>query len=205
MSEEKSKFKVGDRVVCIDDKGSEYTKIQEVYTIKKLENCFYNNTKFLYLEELPDGEGAFESRFSLIEHEIPTVMEEYIHNPTLDTTKTLSSVDSKMEGKKDDSQKPDMTDIPLEAMWEMGQAFTYGQKKYGKNNYRNGMKVSRQLAAAIRHIYQHLGGETKDSESGAKHLGHAMASLAMAIYNLENNPEMDDRFEKDLKKYEVKK
>ena len=106
------------------------------------------------------------------------------------------------EGKKNDQQKPDLTDIPKEAMWRMGEAFTYGQKKYGKSNFRQGMLVSRTLAAAIRHIYQHLDGETIDPETGnTTHLGHAMASLAMAIYNLENNPHLDDRFEKDIEKH----
>jgi CRISPR/Cas system CSM-associated protein Csm5 (group 7 of RAMP superfamily) len=106
----------------------------------------------------------------------------------------------KTEGIKHDENKPDMTDIPKEAMWSMGAAFTFGQKKYGKNNYRNGMLISRQLAAAVRHIYQHLDGETNDKESKELHLGHAMASIAMAIYNLKNNPQFDDRFEKDLEK-----
>lgn len=111
-------------------------------------------------------------------------------------TKFMSDI-----GIKHDNGKPDMTDIPLEAMWEMGKAFTYGQRKYGKNNYRNGMLISRQLAAAIRHIYQHLDGETVDKETGiTTHLGHAMASLAMAIYNLKNNPQFDDRFDKDIKR-----
>jgi hypothetical protein len=90
-------------------------------------------------------------------------------------------------------------------MWEMGKAFTYGQKKYGKSNYRKGMLVSRQLAAAIRHVYQHLDGETIDPESSAFHLGHALASISMAIYNLKNNPHLDDRFPGDLKKHETSK
>ena len=103
---------------------------------------------------------------------------------------------------KADQSKPDLTDIPTEAMWEMGKAFTYGQKKYNKNNFRNsGMLVSRQLAAAIRHIYQHLDGETLDPESSAMHLGHALASIAMAIYNLKNHPEMDNRHTADIEKH----
>lgn len=105
-------------------------------------------------------------------------------------------------GTKFDQNKPDMTDIPLEAMWAMGQAFTYGQQKYGKNNYRQGMSASRQLAAAIRHIYQHLSGETIDPESGVPHLGCALASIAMACYTIKNHPSLDDRFEGDLKKYD---
>lgn len=109
---------------------------------------------------------------------------------------------SEVVGVKHDNEKPDMTDIPMEAMWQMGAAFTYGQKKYGKNNYRNGMKVSRQLAAAIRHIFQHLAGETYDKESGISHMGHALASLAMACYTLANHPALDDRFDKDRLKYD---
>ena len=107
-------------------------------------------------------------------------------------------------GRKDDTGKPDLTDIPKEAMWAMGAAFTYGQKKYQKNNFRKGMKVSRQLAAAIRHIYQHIDGETIDTESGAMHLGHALASIAMAVYTLKNHPELDDRDENDIKKHNKK-
>lgn len=104
-------------------------------------------------------------------------------------------------GKKYDGDKPDLTDIPKEAMWEMGKAFSYGQKKYGKNNFRNGMLVSRQIAAAIRHIYQHLDGETLDPESGVTHLGHALASLAMACYTISNYKDLDNRFEKDIEKH----
>lgn len=108
---------------------------------------------------------------------------------------------SKLKGIKHDQEKPDMSDIPKEAMWAMGKAFTHGQKKYGKNNYRNGMNVSRQLAAAVRHIYQHLSGETLDAESGVSHLGHALASIAMACYTIANHPNFDDRFNKDKEKY----
>lgn len=112
--------------------------------------------------------------------------------------------EEKAYGVKNDNGKPDMTDIPLEAMWAMGAAFTHGQKKYGKNNYRQGMLASRQLAAAVRHIYQHLAGETLDHESGTKHLGHAMASIAMALYTIENHPNLDDRHPDDIAKYNKK-
>lgn len=114
----------------------------------------------------------------------------------------MSENENKTLGLKFDSEKPDLTDIPMDAMWEMGKAFSYGQRKYGKNNYRNGMLISRQLAAAVRHIYQHLDGETFDSETKSMHLGNAMASLAMAIYNLKNNKDMDDRHPADKEKYE---
>ena len=110
---------------------------------------------------------------------------------------------TKTKGVKFDQNKPSMSSIPKEAMWELGGALAYGAKKYGDGNYRNGMLVSRQLSAAIRHIYQHLDGENNDPESGVTHLGHALASLAMACYTLKNHPEMDDRFKADIKKHEV--
>jgi hypothetical protein len=108
------------------------------------------------------------------------------------------------KGIKFDGNKPNLTFIPKEAMFEMGKALTFGAKKYGDHNYRNGMKVSRQLAAALRHIYQHLDGETLDPESGVTHIGHALASLAMACYTLNNHKDLDDRFVGDLEKHNNK-
>lgn len=187
MSEEKqsNKFKVGDEVMIS------------------------SSSRYYFEDTAHNPRGCVGTIISIVDSVVRVKWDEEITNSysrrDLDLVgRSIKQPQEETEGRKDDSSKPDMTDIPLEAMWEMGKAFTYGQKKYGKNNYRNGMKVSRQLAAAVRHIYQHLGGETLDPESGAKHLGHAMASLAMAIYNLENNPEMDDRFEKDLKKHGAK-
>jgi Domain of unknown function (DUF5664) len=117
-----------------------------------------------------------------------------------DTLRATPKVDTSI-GVKFDGDKPSMTSIPKEAMWEMGLALGYGKKKYGDGNYRNGMLVSRQLAAAVRHIYQHLAGQDKDEESGVSHIGHALASLAMAAYTLENHKNMDDRFPADKDKY----
>lgn len=96
-------------------------------------------------------------------------------------------------GLKHDDGKPAMQFIPKAAMWAMGAAFAHGAKKYGAFNYKNGLAVTRCLAASVRHVYQFLAGEDKDPESGVSHLGHAMASLAMAIDMLETLPQLDDR------------
>ncbi len=97
-------------------------------------------------------------------------------------------------GTKFDQNKPDMTLIPREAMLQMADAFTHGASKYGRHNYRKGLAVSRQVAAALRHIYQFLDGENVDQESNCTHLGSALASLAMACYTVENKPKLDDRY-----------
>lgn len=101
-------------------------------------------------------------------------------------------------GKKYDAGKPDMTHIPKEAMYAMAEAFTYGAKKYGGDNYREGLLVRRQVAAALRHIYQFLDEGDIDQESGCKHIGSALASLAMAAYTVEKKPQFDDRYKPEI-------
>jgi Domain of unknown function (DUF5664) len=91
---------------------------------------------------------------------------------------------------KHDGEKPALQYVPRIAMEEMGKAFGYGAKKYGGWNYKNGLARTRCLGAALRHIFAYLSGETYDPESGANHLGHAMASIAMC---LDMPDELDDR------------
>ena len=98
---------------------------------------------------------------------------------------------------KYDSDKPAMQYVPGEAMEAMGQAFSYGARKYSPNNYKEtGLEISRCIGAALRHIYKFNDGIDSDQESGLNHLGHAMAAIAMAIYMQKNHPEKDDRFKK---------
>lgn len=103
-------------------------------------------------------------------------------------------------GLKYDDNKPPLAYIPKAALWAEGGAFAYGaKKKYEAWNYKNGIKVSRTLSAALRHIMQFLDGQDNDEESGVNHLGCARANLAMALDTLANHPEMDDRFKKEDK------
>jgi formamidopyrimidine-DNA glycosylase len=58
--------------------------------------------------------------------------------------------------------------------------------------------VRKVLAAALRHIYAHLRGETLDKESGLAHLAHAGCAVMMGAW-LYRHPEAqkeDDRFER---------
>lgn len=100
------------------------------------------------------------------------------------------------KGTKNDQAKPDLSLIPTDALWDIGRAFTYGKDKYGRHNFREGIEVSRLLAAAMRHITQYNEGEDIDEESGNNHLGHAGAAICMAIFMHYNKPEMDNRWKK---------
>lgn len=97
-------------------------------------------------------------------------------------------------GNKNDGVKADLGLIPLEALEECAKAFMYGEKKYHRYNFTKGISVNRLLAAALRHINQSIWESEKDDESGDNHLGHALASLSMAVYMIKNRPDLDDRF-----------
>ena len=87
-----------------------------------------------------------------------------------------------VEGLKYDEGKPQFSLIPQEALEEVASVFTFGAKKYAKDNWRlveDGH--DRYMDAALRHINKHLQGELLDNESSRKHLAHAVASLMMAM------------------------
>lgn len=105
-----------------------------------------------------------------------------------------------MAGTKHDGAKPNLALIPIEAVWALGESLTYGAKKYGDDNFREGLNVRRQLSASLRHIYQALEVEDIDAESGCLHLGNALASIAMAIYTIKHNPDFDDRYFKQVER-----
>jgi hypothetical protein len=96
---------------------------------------------------------------------------------------------------KNDTGKPDLSLISLDLMEELAKVREFGTRKYSRNDWKKGFKVTRSCAAALRHIFQFLNGETVDPESGLLHLGHAVASLEHAIYDMRRHPENDDRGE----------
>lgn len=102
-------------------------------------------------------------------------------------------------GRKFDSGKPDLSLNPPVALREMAKAFAFGAKKYSPYNFEAGLSARRLLSAAQRHIAAVLDGEELDPEvyelasSGAHHLGHAMASLAMYLRCRELGTLVDDR------------
>lgn len=97
-------------------------------------------------------------------------------------------------GIKQDFGKPKISLIPSEAIIEMAKAFTYGASKYSEHNFKSGIKYSRLLDAAMRHLLAFNSGEDTDFESKNNHLGHALASIAMLTYMTYNKKDMDDRY-----------
>lgn len=97
------------------------------------------------------------------------------------------------KGQKFDGGKPDLSIIPYEAMEGVSAALMYGEKKYGRFNYKNGIEYTRLISAALRHLYKFLQGVDIDDESGLNHIDHALANLAMLKFMMINKKEMDNR------------
>lgn len=96
---------------------------------------------------------------------------------------------------KHDAGKPDYTFISKEMMDLVAEVRAFGAKKYSRGGWKKGFKVTRSCAAALRHIFAFLSGETLDPESGLSHLGHAICSLEHAVYDMKHHPDNDDRAE----------
>lgn len=97
------------------------------------------------------------------------------------------------EGTKHDEGKPDLTYLSYEMLCGVSRVRDFGAKKYSKDNWKQGFKISRSCAAALRHIYQYLQVEDNDRESGECHLFHAICCLEHAAFDHLHRPENDDR------------
>lgn len=99
-------------------------------------------------------------------------------------------------GKKDDSGKAQMDLLSHEALEEIARVFGYGASKYGRFNYREGIKYSRLVAAAYRHLGRFNSGEDLDPETGLSHAAHLCCCGIMLLDMLREHPDLDDRYKK---------
>ena len=99
-------------------------------------------------------------------------------------------------GVKYDNNKPKLDLLPIEALNEIAGVLDFGATKYGKSNWKGGIVYSRLCAAALRHIFAFISGETIDPESKKPHLAHAICNLMFVLYFMnEGRAELDDRRE----------
>ena len=96
-------------------------------------------------------------------------------------------------GVKFDSGKPDPTYLSWNFISGIAEVREFGSRKYGRNNWLRGIGVTRNCAAALRHIFQFLWVSSNDPETGKCHLLHAACSLEQAYNDLLQHPHLDDR------------
>ena len=98
-------------------------------------------------------------------------------------------------GIKHDNGKPDLSLVSYELVEQVALVRMFGTKKYSRNNWKKGFLVTRSCAAALRHVFLFLRGETNDPESGLSHLAHAICGLEHALFDMIHHPLNDDRNE----------
>lgn len=97
-------------------------------------------------------------------------------------------------GTKFDAGKPPLDLMEMEFVEETAQVLAFGARKYAAHNWRKGIAVTRNLAAACRHLFKVMRGEDIDPESGLHHLAHAGCCLMFAWWTLKYRPQFDDRW-----------
>lgn len=167
------KIKIGDKVKVLNDiLGDGTLKNGDIGTV--YETCIYGS-EGLFAVEFPNGfKLAIDSSHKSIEF--------------------ISDKQAVKSGTKHDTGKPRVSLIPRAAMLGMARALSYGEKKYGTHNYRNGLSYSRLSDAVLRHFLDFLEGIDNDEESGLPHLDHALAGLAMLKFMTVHRQDMDDRW-----------
>lgn len=101
-------------------------------------------------------------------------------------------------GVKFDQDKPRMDLLDSYALIQLARVLTAGAKKYFAHNWRNGISISRLVAAAQRHLTAFNSGETFDPETGLQHAAHLMCCAMFIIWTVVFRPDLDDRW-KDKK------
>jgi hypothetical protein len=100
---------------------------------------------------------------------------------------------AKGSGARYNSNKPDMSLIPLWTLEDEARVWDYGTKKYNAWNWAKGMPWSVPYACAMRHLAAWQRGEEIDPESGQPHLAHVMCNIRMLTLYSKTYPEGDDR------------
>ncbi len=182
MSNEK--LKVGDKVLYgkIVSRIIQVAEYSDMYLIE-----FLDNGKSFWV----DCNKVDLCDFKEINEELKKEME------SISNIRDIPISEKKSPGTKNDAGKPRISLIPKDAIWGIARGLSYGEKKYGTHNFRNGIEYSRLADACLRHLTAWLECENIDSESGNSHLDHALASLAMLKFMEVHRPEMDDRWGKD--------
>lgn len=97
-------------------------------------------------------------------------------------------------GLKYDAGKPPMELLDRFALEQIAKVLAFGAAKYGRDNWRKGIQLSRLIGASLRHLYAFADGENLDPESGLSHLSHAGCCIMFAIWMHDHHPELDDRW-----------
>ena len=100
-----------------------------------------------------------------------------------------------MPGKKYDNNKPSIGLIDPDFLTGLAKVLDFGKEKYGLDNWRNGIHVSRLISACYRHLGEINKRNDVDSESNLPAVYHLASEVMFLAWMLENKKEYDDRYD----------
>jgi hypothetical protein len=164
---------------------------------KLVKNKYSDN--YYIVNKVTENGVALDNGYLIWQHDL--VQDDYCnkHNnpPTREEVKM-----SKQQATKNDQGKAPISLIPSDYILGTASVFAFGGRKYGLNNFRNGIAHSRCLDAAFRHLLAISRGEELDPESGLPHIYHASCSIAMLDYMRLKHPALNDIYELTTKQEE---
>lgn len=89
--------------------------------------------------------------------------------------------------------KPGVDQIPPELLLEWGEVFSYGERKYARDNWKNGTAWHEFYGSLLRHAFRFWMGEDIDPESGCPHLAHVIWNAGTLRYYTLHGLGVDDR------------
>ncbi|MGF7158123.1 carbonic anhydrase/acetyltransferase-like protein (isoleucine patch superfamily) [Bartonella heixiaziensis] len=152
-----------------------YTKARVYGNAKVYEHAHVFDQSKVYDNALVHGHAKIRENAKIYGNADVCDYEDFRDNDEVYMRKHVSY--STNEAHKNDDGKPRIELIPPLALIEIGKVLEFGAKKYGANNWRNGMHWSRFHGAALRHLLAWFGGEHKDAESDLSHLAHAACCI----------------------------
>lgn len=163
-----SKFKVGDRVVCVSNESDQVAGVRHhVGDVGVVEEIYRSYVVFVKWD---NGQNTA------------------VYTSDLE----LEQPQETPGATKHDSGKPPISMIPRSALDAEAEVLAFGASKYGRNNWRQGMDYSRLVDAALRHLTAIADGEFRDPESGKYHAAHVRCCMGFLIEYMEKNLGNDD-------------
>jgi len=86
------------------------------------------------------------------------------------------------DGEKFDSNKPDWSLLPLDAVEEVVKVLTFGANKYERNNWKLVEPTTRYKAALLRHLTAQDRNEDIDPETGISHAAHVACNAIFLLW-----------------------
>ena len=120
-----------------------------------------------------------------------------LHPPDHPTASTFDGVTvapiETVKALHDSEDKSGVDQIPVDVLLEWGQVYTFGAKKYGRDNWRKGTDWHEFYGSVLRHLFAFWGGEDIDPESGQSHIVQGIWNLGTLRYYQLHDLGKDDR------------